>query len=547
MTTAIQIPYRRPWRFRWFAPVVIGLGAAGALAVDIQPIYDPNITPAQKAVIEKKIQLWEARLPHQDPEHVVTITFVNGDLGSLFMIVPPDVEPVRADGGVRGAEGLELASTSGFTNDADGRPTGATVTINNNAAVSWYEGLDPNVPADKYDLYSVLNHELAHALGFTVNNPRFARNVTLVTDPNDPNTPPDPTTAPRKYNGGGAEGSPSGTLTPSDTGTHTDPGAHPDDLMNPGIGPGVRRTPSQLDVDILLDDVWRYPNIQGSLSNFDVWNRSGLIANDFMVTLGGVLPTSIDHIYNGGQCPFPNGHTEPTTNGTVVKWGPGPGQVNPGGKAHFGFTIVGGLTPLSYLFQWTQNNVVIATVPVNGTTWRTLSGPRMAWPVRNRITNDTPVTVWVFRRVNYSMVPFVLDELLVGMPLEATAVAVDVAPVPIPPYGSLTYDYVGLPDGAWGVVMIADYFEDVGGLPGAPLGTWLDAAVLPQPYLTGDLNCDGLVDFGDINPFVQFLANFAQWQATYPGCPPQNGDINGDGAYPSFADINPFVALLAGP
>ncbi len=63
--------------------------------------------------------------------------------------------------------------------------------------------------------------------------------------------------------------------------------------------------------------------------------------------------------------------------------------------------------------------------------------------------------------------------------------------------------------------------------------------------LTGDMNCDGTVDFGDINPFVLYLSNFAAWQATFPGCNPANGDINGDGSYPSFDDINPFVALLS--
>ena len=61
----------------------------------------------------------------------------------------------------------------------------------------------------------------------------------------------------------------------------------------------------------------------------------------------------------------------------------------------------------------------------------------------------------------------------------------------------------------------------------------------------GDLNCDDQVDFGDINPFVQYLSSLTSWQTTYPGCPPQNGDINGDGTYPSFGDINPFVTLLS--
>jgi len=61
--------------------------------------------------------------------------------------------------------------------------------------------------------------------------------------------------------------------------------------------------------------------------------------------------------------------------------------------------------------------------------------------------------------------------------------------------------------------------------------------------MAGDLNCDNLVDFGDINPFVQALTNPAGWQAEYPGCPIRNGDINWDGMT-DFGDINPFVRLL---
>ena len=62
----------------------------------------------------------------------------------------------------------------------------------------------------------------------------------------------------------------------------------------------------------------------------------------------------------------------------------------------------------------------------------------------------------------------------------------------------------------------------------------------------GDLNCDGATDFGDINPFVLYLSNYAAWLASFPGCDPVNGDINGDGIYGQGAldDINPFVTLL---
>ncbi len=63
--------------------------------------------------------------------------------------------------------------------------------------------------------------------------------------------------------------------------------------------------------------------------------------------------------------------------------------------------------------------------------------------------------------------------------------------------------------------------------------------------LAGDMNCDGVVNFYDINPFVQALSNPAGWQAAHPGCPLRNGDVNWDGAV-NFYDINPFVGLLTG-
>jgi hypothetical protein len=60
---------------------------------------------------------------------------------------------------------------------------------------------------------------------------------------------------------------------------------------------------------------------------------------------------------------------------------------------------------------------------------------------------------------------------------------------------------------------------------------------------TGDVNCDGMVDFEDINPFVEMLTDPGAYQATHPGCSPGNGDINLDRTI-DFQDINPFVELL---
>jgi hypothetical protein len=65
-----------------------------------------------------------------------------------------------------------------------------------------------------------------------------------------------------------------------------------------------------------------------------------------------------------------------------------------------------------------------------------------------------------------------------------------------------------------------------------------------DPVCRGDLNCDGQVGFGDINPFVLRLSNPDAYSATYPGCPDGNGDVNENGSV-GFDDINPFVTLMS--
>ncbi len=64
------------------------------------------------------------------------------------------------------------------------------------------------------------------------------------------------------------------------------------------------------------------------------------------------------------------------------------------------------------------------------------------------------------------------------------------------------------------------------------------------PIHPGDLNCDGAVDFDDINPIVLALANFNGYVGAYPECNVFNADCNGDGVV-NFNDINAFVALLS--
>ena len=68
---------------------------------------------------------------------------------------------------------------------------------------------------------------------------------------------------------------------------------------------------------------------------------------------------------------------------------------------------------------------------------------------------------------------------------------------------------------------------------------------IPDECAVGDVNCDGLVSFADINAFVAALEGQAFYEARYPGCRWMNADVNGDGVV-SYADINPFVRRLTG-
>ena len=79
--------------------------------------------------------------------------------------------------------------------------------------------------------------------------------------------------------------------------------------------------------------------------------------------------------------------------------------------------------------------------------------------------------------------------------------------------------------------------------PGTPSAMTVD--IDQGPYLLGDMNCDGLVDFDDINSFVEALSDPVAWQAAHPSCPLENADTNGDTVV-DFDDVNAFVALLSG-
>jgi hypothetical protein len=94
---------------------------------------------------------------------------------------------------------------------------------------------------------------------------------------------------------------------------------------------------------------------------------------------------------------------------------------------------------------------------------------------------------------------------------------------------------VGQPEA--GVSMAGGDYELTGGF-------WVVATVAPELH-PGDMNCDGAINFDDIDPFVLALTGQAAYEAQYPDCNWLNADCNGDGLV-DFDDIDGFVAVLAG-
>ncbi|QOJ13139.1 MAG: hypothetical protein HRU75_00170 [Planctomycetia bacterium] len=85
--------------------------------------------------------------------------------------------------------------------------------------------------------------------------------------------------------------------------------------------------------------------------------------------------------------------------------------------------------------------------------------------------------------------------------------------------------------------------NDLGSIPA--FGNGGNALIRVRLNELGDMNCDGLVNNFDIDPFVLALIDPVGYAEDYPDCNRNLGDVNEDGFFNNF-DIDPFVALILG-
>ncbi len=68
---------------------------------------------------------------------------------------------------------------------------------------------------------------------------------------------------------------------------------------------------------------------------------------------------------------------------------------------------------------------------------------------------------------------------------------------------------------------------------------------LDVPFATGDMDCDTLINFNDIDHFVEALVGRDIYEPNHPDCPWMLADCDANGIV-NFNDIDPFVTLLVG-
>ncbi len=95
----------------------------------------------------------------------------------------------------------------------------------------------------------------------------------------------------------------------------------------------------------------------------------------------------------------------------------------------------------------------------------------------------------------------------------------------------------------WGTVAFGLNSPVAGSVAGAGLDNPAPDLIV-RSYQRGDLNCDGFLNNGDVDPFVMALTNPAVYVASSPGCAIELADMNGDGSI-NNGDIDAFVALLS--
>jgi hypothetical protein len=227
---------------------LFGVMSLAALAVSsspaciIQPIFDSSFTQQEKTCALAAVADWESAIPDN-------LTFSN-----VYMQNGTNIGTALASTAIQYAGGYMPYPTQPWYSQYSAQ----IIEFNSNyLSQTSFDPVNP-VPAGMYDGLSIFLHELGHALGFSDQYDAFSANMTADGSGN------------RYY----AYGPLVVGLTPYSQGTHMSDSRYPNDLMVAGLGTGVRRGISNIDLQV-LSDAYGY-TIPGTFAPGDT-NRDGVL------------------------------------------------------------------------------------------------------------------------------------------------------------------------------------------------------------------------------------------------------------------------------
>ena len=138
-------------------------GRRGAAASHIEVTYS-GFTPQAQAAFQRAIDIWESLLISPVTIRVQATWTSLGPrvLGSAGATAYYQ----NIDGAIRGGVLYPVALAEKISGQELNSPTEPDISARFSSDTNWYYGLDGKTPAGKYDLVSVVLHELCHGLGF---------------------------------------------------------------------------------------------------------------------------------------------------------------------------------------------------------------------------------------------------------------------------------------------------------------------------------------------------------------------------------------------
>jgi hypothetical protein len=317
------------------------------------------------------------------------------------------------------------------------------------------------------------------------------------------------------------------------------------------------------------------------------WNPPGVPpVNDFHVELIGIQPPLVRDPWTGS---FPNATIGGMPGGTRISW---TGATVPqGGVAHFGWEVMDDTQVQAVNLYWTRDGIPVECrrIPDLVQRWRVDAGPNgQSTRVVDVLQNRSNDLVFIQRRAIVVQTEMLLLDLMANSPLVQSAPFVDPAPIALQPgetvelpfqhhiqdrgYGVFYEVQMQTPNGLergpmYMTALTVSASEDINQVTGACClgagqcmettevlcvgngGTYLgDGAqcsdqlcvVTTCPGANGDTNCDGAVDFFDIDAFLLALFNPTAYQNLF--C---NGDLcaadTNDSGTVDFFDIDGFL------